>query len=215
MRVALCADRAPACGSPPQRRPRNGPSRAAEGVAMLAQGRFRGLKARSDRHEDVPDPEDPDAAGDWTWRFVAAIWNWVMTDSTVLLEAVRSNQLLTRGRRQRAACSWRALWHAWNATTIRSPSTALTHGSGRGHRLPNGLGRPRMGAGAKRAPGEPAARSSYSEMMLQSSSKSRGRGATPGSYAARPSLWATRRSSHPEATAATHGTTPTTVTTSP
>ena len=58
-----------------------------EGVALLAQGRFRGLKNRSDQNEDVPDPEDPDASGDWGWRFVAAIWNWATTDSTALLEA--------------------------------------------------------------------------------------------------------------------------------
>ena len=61
---------------------------AAEGVALLAQGRFRGLKNRSDRNEDVPDPEDPDAAVEWGWRFVAAIWDWAATDSTALLEAV-------------------------------------------------------------------------------------------------------------------------------
>ena len=64
------------------------PISAAEGVALLAQGRFRGLRNRSDQHEDVPDPEDPDAAGDWTWRFVAAIWDWAINDSTELLEVV-------------------------------------------------------------------------------------------------------------------------------
>ena len=61
---------------------------AAEGVALLAQGRFRGLKNLSDQHEDVPDPEDPDAADDWGWQFVAAIWDWALTDSTAPLEAV-------------------------------------------------------------------------------------------------------------------------------
>ncbi|MXV89819.1 MAG: DUF4365 domain-containing protein [Acidimicrobiia bacterium] len=61
---------------------------AAEGVALLAQGRLRGLKNLSDQHEDVPDPEDPNAAGDWGWRFVAAIWDWALTDSTASLEAV-------------------------------------------------------------------------------------------------------------------------------
>ena len=59
-----------------------------EGVALLAQGRFRGLKNRSDRHEDIPDPTDPDAAVDWGWKFAAAIWDWATTDSTALLEAV-------------------------------------------------------------------------------------------------------------------------------
>ena len=85
LRYALIAPRlvGPHPNVDPQR-----PISAAEGVALLAQGRFRGLKARSDRHEDVPDPDDPDTAGDWTWRFVAAIWDWAMTDSTVLLEAV-------------------------------------------------------------------------------------------------------------------------------
>lgn len=60
---------------------------SAEGVALLAHGRFRGLKNRSDRNEDVPDPADPDAAVEWGWRFVAAIWDWATTDSTALLEA--------------------------------------------------------------------------------------------------------------------------------
>ena len=36
----------------------------------------------------MPDPEDPDASGDWGWRFVAAIWEWTLTDSTASLEAV-------------------------------------------------------------------------------------------------------------------------------
>ena len=61
---------------------------AAEGVALLAQGRFRGLKNRSDRNEDVPDPADPEAAVEWGWSFVAAIWDWATTDSTALLKAV-------------------------------------------------------------------------------------------------------------------------------
>ena len=61
---------------------------AAEGVALLAQGRFRGLKNRSDRNEDVPDPANPKAAVEWGWSFVAAIWDWATTDSTALLEAV-------------------------------------------------------------------------------------------------------------------------------
>ena len=59
-----------------------------EGVALLAQGQFRGLKNRSDQNEDVPDPTDPDAAVEWGWRFVAAIWDWTTTDSTALLAAV-------------------------------------------------------------------------------------------------------------------------------
>ena len=61
---------------------------SAEGVALLAQGRFRGLKNRSDRNEAMPDPADPGAAVEWGWMFVAAIWDWATTDSTVLLEAV-------------------------------------------------------------------------------------------------------------------------------
>ena len=64
------------------------PVSAVEGVALLVEGRFRGLKNRSDRHEEVPDPENPDAAGDWGWRFVAAIWDWAWTDSIASLEAV-------------------------------------------------------------------------------------------------------------------------------
>ena len=67
-----------------------------EGVALLAQGRFRGLKNRSDRNEDVPDPADPDAAVEWGWRFVAAIWDWATTDSTASLEAVFASAPDTR-----------------------------------------------------------------------------------------------------------------------
>ena len=64
------------------------PINAVEGVALLALGRFGDLKNRSRRHQEVPDPEDPDAAGDWGWRFVAAIWDWALTDSVSSLEAV-------------------------------------------------------------------------------------------------------------------------------
>ena len=85
LRYALIAPRlvAPHPNHDPER-----PMSAAEGVALLAQGRFRGLKTRAERHEEVPDPDDPDAAGDWTWRFVAAIWDWALRDSIASLEAV-------------------------------------------------------------------------------------------------------------------------------
>lgn len=85
LRYALIAPRlvAPHPNFDPER-----PMSAAAGVALVAQGRFRGLKTRADRHPDVPDPDDPDTASDWTWRFVAAIWGWALRDSIASLQAV-------------------------------------------------------------------------------------------------------------------------------
>lgn len=53
-----------------------------EAVALLAQGRFRDLKRFAEKLRCVPDPENsgPDLA--WGWQFVAAMWDWAMTDST-------------------------------------------------------------------------------------------------------------------------------------
>ena len=64
------------------------PIRAVEGVAMLAQGRFRELSVIADRHEQVPDPRELDAGTDWEWQFVAAIWDWVFNDTVEPLRSV-------------------------------------------------------------------------------------------------------------------------------
>ena len=61
---------------------------AVEAVALLAQGRFRDLLGVAEQNASVPDPRDTAADSDWAWRFVAAIWEWVMTDSVEELEGV-------------------------------------------------------------------------------------------------------------------------------
>ena len=61
---------------------------AIEAVALLAQGRFRDLKAYAEKHPAVPDPEKATSASDWTWQLVAAIWDWAMTDSVEELNRV-------------------------------------------------------------------------------------------------------------------------------
>ena len=97
---------------------------AAEGVALLAQGRFRGLKNRSDRNEDVPDPADPDAAVEWGWRFVAAIWDWATTDSTALLETVFESAPDTRSAAASAvfvACALARLERHRDAVEVLTP----------------------------------------------------------------------------------------------
>ena len=64
------------------------PIRAVEGVAMLAQGRFRALSVIADRHEQVPDPRELDPGTDWEWQFVAAIWDWAFNDTVEPLRSV-------------------------------------------------------------------------------------------------------------------------------
>lgn len=53
-----------------------------EAVALLAQGRFRDLKKHADQHEGVPDPE-LSPVSEWSWRFVAAFWNWATTGEVI------------------------------------------------------------------------------------------------------------------------------------
>ena len=55
-------------------------------AALLAQGRFRDLKSRSDKHPSVPDPRQRFAGREWGWRFVTAVWHWATTDSVEQLE---------------------------------------------------------------------------------------------------------------------------------
>lgn len=66
-----------------------------EGVALLTEGRFRDLKQFANKHPDVPNPESASANSDWTWRFVAAIWNWALTDSVHQLSEVFASALTT------------------------------------------------------------------------------------------------------------------------
>ncbi len=64
------------------------PISAAQGLALLAQGRFRSLKTFADEHPD--DVTDPVGYGgsDWTWQFVCSMWDWAMTDSVDRLRNV-------------------------------------------------------------------------------------------------------------------------------
>ena len=104
-----------------------GPITSAEGVALLAQGRFRGLKNHSDRNEDVPDPADPDAAVEWGWRFVAAIWDWATTDSTALLATVFESAPDTRSAAASgvfAACALARLERHRHAIEVLTPLAA-------------------------------------------------------------------------------------------
>lgn len=59
-----------------------------EGVALLTEGRIQDLEQFANKHPDVPNPENASANSDWTWRFVAAIWNWAQTDSVHQLREV-------------------------------------------------------------------------------------------------------------------------------
>ena len=65
-----------------------GPISAEQGVALLAQGRFRDLKRIADENEDVPDPEQMPEDADWGWHFAAAFWEWATTDDTGRLRSV-------------------------------------------------------------------------------------------------------------------------------
>lgn len=68
----------------------------AEGVALIAQGRFRDLESSADLHREVAGPDDPDAAGDWTWQFVAAMRDWATDDSIAPLSAALESAPDTR-----------------------------------------------------------------------------------------------------------------------
>ena len=63
---------------------------AAEGAALLAQGRFGDLVRFAEKHDSVPDPQQPYSGQDWGWLFVSAIWIWAFTDAVDNLEAVFS-----------------------------------------------------------------------------------------------------------------------------
>ena len=60
---------------------------AVDGAALLAQGRFFDLVQFAEKHESVPAPTQPYTGRDWGWLFVAAIWDWALTDSVERLEA--------------------------------------------------------------------------------------------------------------------------------
>lgn len=64
------------------------PISAVQGLALLAQGRFRSLKIFADDHPaDMADPVGY-VGDDWTWRFVSSMWDWAMTDSVDRLRTV-------------------------------------------------------------------------------------------------------------------------------
>ncbi len=60
---------------------------AVDGAALLAEGRFFDLVQFAEKHESVPDPRRPYTGQDWGWLFVAALWDWALTDSIQRLEA--------------------------------------------------------------------------------------------------------------------------------
>lgn len=60
---------------------------AVEALALVAQGRFRDMGTFADKHPSVPHPERC-CGTDWTWRFVAAVWNWATTDRIEQLETL-------------------------------------------------------------------------------------------------------------------------------
>ena len=67
------------------------PIDAVEAVALLARGRFDGLRNLSEAHVGIPDPECvPDDAG-WGWQFVGAIWDWATKGSLDGLKSVQQS----------------------------------------------------------------------------------------------------------------------------
>ncbi len=64
------------------------PIDAVKAAALLAQGRFRDLTLFAEKHGSVPDLRQPYSGRDWGWKFVAAIWDWALTDAVGKLEAV-------------------------------------------------------------------------------------------------------------------------------
>ena len=58
-----------------------------QGVALLAQGRFGDLHRFAEKHQAVPDPQQPYSGREWGWSLVAAFWHWAYTDSADSLEA--------------------------------------------------------------------------------------------------------------------------------
>ncbi len=69
---------------------------AVQAVALLTQGRFRDLKQFAKQHQSVPDPESTNPDPDWTWRFVAAIWDWAQNDSITQLKDAFESALENR-----------------------------------------------------------------------------------------------------------------------
>jgi len=62
-----------------------------QGAALLARGRFVDLVHFSDKHRSVPDPSQSYAGREWGWGFVAAFWDWALTDSVDGLEAAHGS----------------------------------------------------------------------------------------------------------------------------
>ena len=76
------------------------PIDAVEGLALLAQGRFRDLMSFSEEHESVPNPQNSTHSDDWTWRLVRAFWDWATTDICASLQIVFDS---APGKSERAA----------------------------------------------------------------------------------------------------------------
>lgn len=59
-----------------------------QGVALLAQGRFRDLMRIAKESDDVPDPRQVPEGADWGWQLTAAFWEWATDDLIDRLRAV-------------------------------------------------------------------------------------------------------------------------------
>ena len=58
-----------------------------QGAALMSQGRFGDLVRFAEKHQSVPDPQQPYSGKDWGWSFGAAFWDWAFADSIGGLEA--------------------------------------------------------------------------------------------------------------------------------
>ena len=91
---------APRLIGPDPRQHIEGPIEAVEAVALLARGRFDGLRNLAEAQDGVPDPECVPADARWGWQFVGAIWAWATKGS---LEGLKSVQRSAPDRRRAAA----------------------------------------------------------------------------------------------------------------
>jgi hypothetical protein len=62
---------------------------AEEAVALVAQGRLRDLQAFGEQQTSVPEPStEASRSPDWGWRFVGALWCWLVEHDSIALESV-------------------------------------------------------------------------------------------------------------------------------
>lgn len=57
-----------------------------EAVALIIQGRLRDLEMFAEEHTTIPDPSSDEGSADWRWRYVHAVWQWLVDDSVTVLE---------------------------------------------------------------------------------------------------------------------------------